>query len=371
MKNKNMNFEVLKSNGFSRLGKLYTDHGTINTPCFIPDATLGVVKTLSVDDLNDINMQIILGNTYHLMLRPGMEVMEKAGGLHKFMNWDKPILTDSGGFQVFSLAKIRKITEEGASFRNHINGDKILLTPELSMKIQKTIGSDIAMVLDECVSAEKSYKYFKKSVDLSLRWAERSKREFEKLKTITGKKQQLFGIIQGGSYEDLRRYSLEGLLKIGFDGYAIGGVSVGEDREDKYKVMRVLADLLPYDKPRYLMGLGMPEEIIEGVRNGVDIFDCVIPTRNARHGHLFCNLKFENFEKNSYDVVRIRNSKYKYDFSPLDKKCSCYTCKNYTRAYLYHLLNVNEILGLRLMSLHNLNFYLNLMKEIRDFISKE
>ena len=365
-----MNFEVLKSVGFARLGKLYADHGIVDTPCFIPDGTLGVVKTLSVNDLHDINMQIILGNTYHLMIRPGIEILEKAGGLHKFMNWDKPILTDSGGFQVFSLSKIRKMTEEGAIFRNHLNGDKILLTPEKSIQMQKVIGSDIAMVLDECVAAEKNYKYFKRSVDLTLRWAERSKKEFENTKSITGKKQQLFGIIQGGAFEDLRRYSLEGLLKIGFDGYAIGGVSVGEDREDKYKVMRVLADLLPIDKPRYLMGLGMPEEIIEGVKNGVDIFDCVIPTRNARHGHLFANFKMESLDKYTYDIVRIRNSQYKTDFTPLDEECDCYTCKTYTKAYLHHLLSVNEILGMRLMSLHNLNFYLKVMERIREVIKE-
>jgi len=289
-----MNFEVLKSQGFARYGKLYTDHGIVETPCFIPDGTLGVVKTLSVDDLHSINMNMILGNTYHLMVRPGMDILKKAGGLHQFMHWDKPILTDSGGFQVFSLSTIRKMTEEGVVFRNHLNGDKILLTPEKSIQMQKIIGSDIAMVLDECVDANRDYKYFRKSIDLTLRWAERSKKEFEKIDTITGKKQQLFGIIQGGPFEDLRINSLNGLRNIGFDGYAIGGVSVGENRDDKYKVIRVLADLIPSDKPRYLMGLGMPEEIIEGVKNGVDIFDCVIPTRNARHGHLFTNFKMNS-----------------------------------------------------------------------------
>lgn len=364
-----MNFEILKSQGFARYGKLYTDHGIVETPCFIPDGTLGVVKTLSVDDLHSINMNMILGNTYHLMVRPGMDILEKAGGLHQFMHWDKPILTDSGGFQVFSLSKIRKMTEEGAVFRNHLNGDKILLTPEKSIQMQKIIGSDIAMVLDECVDANRDYKYFKKSIDLTLRWAERSKKEFERINTITGKKQQLFGIIQGGPFEDLRINSLSGLKNIGFDGYAIGGVSVGENRDDKYKVIRVLADLIPFDKPRYLMGLGMPEEIIEGVKNGVDIFDCVIPTRNARHGHLFTNFKMNSLDDFSYDIIRIKNAKYKDDFTPLDENCSCYTCKTYTKAYLHHLLNVNEILGMRLMSLHNLRFYLNMMEEIRRVLN--
>ncbi len=364
-----MNFEILKSQGFARYGKLYTDHGIVETPCFIPDGTLGVVKTLSVDDLHSINMNMILGNTYHLMVRPGMDILKKAGGLHQFMHWDKPILTDSGGFQVFSLSKIRKMTEEGAVFRNHLNGDKILLTPEKSIQMQKIIGSDIAMVLDECVDANRDYKYFKKSIDLTLRWAERSKKEFERINTITGKKQQLFGIIQGGPFEDLRINSLSGLKNIGFDGYAIGGVSVGENRDDKYKVIRVLADLIPFDKPRYLMGLGMPEEIIEGVKNGVDIFDCVIPTRNARHGHLFTNFKMNSLDDFSYDIIRIKNAKYKDDFTPLDENCSCYTCKTYTKAYLHHLLNVNEILGMRLMSLHNLRFYLNMMEEIRRVLN--
>ncbi len=364
-----MNFEVLKSQGFARYGKLYTDHGIVETPCFIPDGTLGVVKTLSVDDLHSINMNMILGNTYHLMVRPGMDILKKAGGLHQFMHWDKPILTDSGGFQVFSLSTIRKMTEEGVVFRNHLNGDKILLTPEKSIQMQKIIGSDIAMVLDECVDANRDYKYFRKSIDLTLRWAERSKKEFEKIDTITGKKQQLFGIIQGGPFEDLRINSLNGLRNIGFDGYAIGGVSVGENRDDKYKVIRVLADLIPSDKPRYLMGLGMPEEIIEGVKNGVDIFDCVIPTRNARHGHLFTNFKMNSLDDFSYDIIRIKNAKYKDDFTPLDENCSCYTCKTYTKAYLHHLLNVNEILGMRLMSLHNLRFYLNIMEEIRRVLN--
>ena len=364
-----MNFEVLKSQGFARYGKLYTDHGIVETPCFIPDGTLGVVKTLSVDDLHSINMNMILGNTYHLMVRPGMDILKKAGGLHQFMHWDKPILTDSGGFQVFSLSTIRKITEEGVVFRNHLNGDRILLTPEKSIQMQKIIGSDIAMVLDECVDANRDYKYFRKSIDLTLRWAERSKKEFEKIDTITGKKQQLFGIIQGGPFEDLRINSLNGLRNIGFDGYAIGGVSVGENRDDKYKVIRVLADLIPSDKPRYLMGLGMPEEIIEGVKNGVDIFDCVIPTRNARHGHLFTNFKMNSLDDFSYDIIRIKNAKYKDDFTPLDENCSCYTCKTYTKAYLHHLLNVNEILGMRLMSLHNLRFYLNIMEEIRRVLN--
>ncbi|HQL11463.1 MAG TPA: tRNA guanosine(34) transglycosylase Tgt [bacterium] len=364
-----MNFEVLKSQGFARYGKLYTDHGIVETPCFIPDGTLGVVKTLSVDDLHSINMNMILGNTYHLMVRPGMDILKKAGGLHQFMHWDKPILTDSGGFQVFSLSTIRKITEEGVVFRNHLNGDRILLTPEKSIQMQKIIGSDIAMVLDECVDANRDYKYFKKSIDLTLRWAERSKKEFERIDTITGKKQQLFGIIQGGPFEDLRINSLNGLKNIGFDGYAIGGVSVGENRDDKYKVIRVLADLIPSDKPRYLMGLGMPEEIIEGVKNGVDIFDCVIPTRNARHGHLFTNFKMNSLDDFSYDIIRIKNAKYKDDFTPLDENCSCYTCKTYTKAYLHHLLNVNEILGMRLMSLHNLRFYLNMMEEIRRVLN--
>ncbi len=365
------NFELIKTKGNARLGKLITYHGIVNTPCFIPDGTLGVVKSLSIPDLHDINMEIILGNTYHLMIRPGMEIINEAGGLHKFMNWDGPILTDSGGFQVFSLGKIRKITEEGATFRDHLSGNKFMLTPEKSIQIQKTLGSDIMMTLDECVDASKDYKYFKRSVDRTLRWEERSLKEARNGAVGNNPEQQIFGIIQGGKYEDLRRYSLEKTTQMDFDGFAIGGVSVGESREDKYNVLRWVTPLMPADKPRYLMGLGYPEEIVEGVKQGVDIFDCVIPTRNARHGQLFVNLKLNSLDDFSYDVLKLRNSQYKHDFTPIDSDCDCYTCKNHTKAYLHHLLSVNEILGMRLMTLHNLRFYMRLMEKCREYIAKE
>ncbi len=362
------NFELVKKNGNARLGKLITAHGVVNTPCFIPDATLAAVKTLSISDLHDINMEIILGNTYHLIIRPGMEIINNAGGLHKFMNWNGPILTDSGGFQVFSLGKIRKITEEGATFRDHLSGNKITLTPEKSIQIQKILGSDIMMTLDECVDANRDYKYFKKSVDMTLRWEERGLKEARNGKIGNNSGQQIFGIIQGGKFEDLRRYSLLKTTQMDFDGFAIGGVSVGESREDKYNVLSWIAPLMPADKPRYLMGLGYPEEIIEGVKRGIDIFDCVIPTRNARHGQLFTNLQLNSFEDYKYDILKIKNSKYKNDFSLVDETCDCYTCKNHTKAYLHHLLNINEILGMRLMTLHNLRFYMRLMERCREII---
>ena len=362
------NFELIKTNGNARLGKLITAHGVVNTPCFIPDATLAAVKTLSIEDLHNINMEIILGNTYHLMIRPGMDIINKAGGLHKFMNWNSPILTDSGGFQVFSLGKIRKITEDGATFRDHLSGNKVTLTPEKSIQIQKILGSDIMMTLDECVDANRDYKYFKKSVDMTLRWEERSLKEARNGIVGNNPNQQIFGIIQGGKFEDLRRYSLEKTIQMDFDGFAIGGVSVGETREDKYRVLSWVAPLMPENKPRYLMGLGYPEEIIEGIKCGVDIFDCVIPTRNARHGQLFVGLKINSLDDYKYDVLKIKNSKYKNDFSPIDETCDCYTCRNHTKAYVHHLLNVNEILGMRLMTLHNLRFYMRLMEKCREAI---
>lgn len=362
-------FEIENKKGKARLGKCSTAHGVFKTPCFIPDATLGAVKTLSIEDLHSINMQIVLGNTYHLMIRPGMEVLEKSLGLHKFMNWDGPILTDSGGFQVFSLGKIRKITEEGATFRDHLSGNQIILTPEKSIQMQKAIGSDIMMVLDECVSSDSSYVYFKESIDLTYRWAKRSLAEARNGKVVNNPDQKVFGIVQGGKYDDLREYSLSKITSLDFDGFAIGGVSVGESREDKFKVMNLIGDKLPEDKPRYLMGLGYPDEIIEGVKSGIDIFDCVIPTRNARHGQIFCNLKFKSLDDYSYDVINIRNAKYKFDFSPLDETCDCYTCRNHTKAYLRHLKSVSDILGMKLLTLHNLKFYMKLMEEIRKYLA--
>ena len=330
-------------------------------------------------DFLNLNSQIILSNTYHLMLMPGEKILKKANGLHKFMNWDKLILTDSGGYQVFSLAKMRKITPKGVTFQSHIDGTSYLLTPEKSIKIQNIIGSDIAMVLDECAPFPAEKKYVENSIELTAKWAKRSKKEWEKTK-----KSLLFGIVQGGVYEDLRRKSAKDITDIGFDGYAVGGLAVGEPNVDMYKVLDYTVPLLPENTPHYLMGVGYPENILESVKRGIDMFDCVIPTREARHGKLYVfnpkNYKEKKwlekekpknlFEDLDYRLMYIEHDHYKDDFLPIDKDCECFTCKNYTRAYLRHLFRTKEMLGLRLATIHNLNFYLRLMEKIREKIDE-
>ncbi|MGN1357384.1 MAG: tRNA guanosine(34) transglycosylase Tgt [Succinivibrionaceae bacterium] len=349
-----MKFELKTSDGLARRGTLNFDRGQVQTPAFMPVGTCGTVKGLSPEEVKELHAEIILGNTFHLWLRPGTEVIKAHGDLHDFMNWKGPILTDSGGFQVFSLGKIRKIKEEGVYFKNPINGDNIFLSPEISMQIQHDLGSDIVMSFDECTPYPATEDYARKSMELSLRWALRSRNEFDRL----GNPNALFGIVQGGVFPKLRRESAEKLLEIGFDGYAVGGLAVGEPKEEREKILDYVLTLLPRDKPRYLMGVGKPEDIVEGVRRGIDMFDCVMPTRNARNGHLFTR----------NGVIKIRNSKYITDTSPLDENCGCYTCRNYTRSYLHHLDKCNEILGARLNSIHNLYYYEELMTRIRSAI---
>lgn len=350
-----MKFELINSNGKARRGKLHFDRGVVETPAFMPVGTYGTVKGMTPDELLDTGAHICLGNTFHLMLRPGTEIIRKHGDLHDFMNWQKPILTDSGGFQVFSLGDLRKITEQGVEFRSPINGEKIMLTPERSIEVQRELGSDIVMIFDECTPYPASHEEAKASMELSLRWAERSKQEHGDSESA------LFGIVQGGMYPDLRDVSLEGLTGIGFDGYAIGGLSVGEPKEDMINILDTTAYKLPEDKPRYLMGVGKPEDIVEAVRRGIDMFDCVMPTRNARNGHLFV----------TDGVVKIRNAGHKDDTSTLDAECDCYTCKNFTRSYLHHLDKCNEILGAQLNTIHNLRYYQRLMQGLRDAIEAE
>lgn len=347
-------FKLLKKDGHARRGQLKLKHGIVETPIFMPVGTLGCVKSLLPEDLKELKAQIILGNTYHLYLRPGLEVIKNFSGLHNFMAWDRPILTDSGGFQVFSLAQQRKITEEGVFFRSHIDGKKFMLTPELVVEIQEAIGSDIQMVLDECPPATVSHKDAEKSLDLTLRWAERARRA----KAQNGLFQ--FGIVQGAVYQDLRERSAKGLIDIGFDGYAIGGLSVGESKEDMRTMTEVSCSALPQGKARYLMGVGTPLDLIESVAFGVDMFDCVMPTRNGRNGCLFT----------SAGLVHIKHAKYKSDSSSLDEHCSCYTCQTYSKAYLRHLFKAGELSALRLFSLHNLTFYLTFMTKIRNSIEE-
>jgi len=362
-----MNFELLKTDGLARRGRLKLAHGTVETPIFMPVGTYGSVKAMSPLDLEKIGAQIVLGNTFHLWLRPGLEVIERHGGLHEFMNWNKPILTDSGGFQVFSLGDLRKISEEGVAFQSPINGDKLMLTPERSMQIQSVLHSDIVMVFDECTPYPASRDATAASMQLSLRWAKRSKTAFDALQNET-KDQALFGIIQGGMMEDLRDESLGVLREIGFDGYAIGGLSVGEPKEDMNRVLAHIAPGMPQDKPRYLMGVGTPEDLVEGVSQGVDMFDCVMPTRNARNGWIFTR----------YGDMKIRNARYRDELAPIDPDCGCPVCHPqahgddrppFTRSYLYHLQKTQEILGAQLATVHNLYFYLDLMSEMREAIS--
>ena len=357
-----LEFTLKKKSGKARRGEMKLNHGVVQTPIFMPVGTYGTVKAMAPNELNEIGSQIILGNTFHLWLRPGLDVIEKHGGLHGFMGWNKPILTDSGGFQVFSLKGLRKITEEGVKFASPINGDKLFLTPEVSMQIQRVLNSDIVMVFDECTPYKindrpATEEEAAKSMRMSLRWARRSKDEFERL----GNPNALFGIVQGGMYEHLREESLKGLTEIGFHGYAVGGLSVGEPKEEMHRIMEKIVWQLPEDKPRYLMGVGTPEDLVEGVSQGIDMFDCVMPTRNARNGWLFTR----------YGDIKIRNSKYKDDLRPLDPTCDCYACKHFSRAYLHHLQKVNEILGARLNTIHNLHYYLHLMQEIRDALDAD
>jgi queuine tRNA-ribosyltransferase len=349
-----MNFQLLATDGAARRGTLTLAHGVVETPVFMPVGTYGTVKAMDPSELADIGAQIVLGNTFHLWLRPGLDVIRAHGGLHRFMGWEKPILTDSGGFQVFSLGDLRKITEDGVKFQSPINGDRLFMRPEDSMQIQHVLNSDIVMIFDECTPYPADERQAGDSMRLSLRWARRSRDEHDRLNNSNA----LFGIVQGGMHEHLRDESLAGLNEIGFDGMAIGGLSVGEPKEDFERILAHTAPRLPANKPRYLMGVGTPEDIVYAVGQGIDMFDCVMPTRNARNGHLFTR----------YGDVRIKNACYKQDTRPLDETCGCYCCRNFSRAYLHHLHRVGEILGARLNTIHNLFYYQTLMAELREAI---
>lgn len=349
-----MKYELINTDGKARRGRLTFERGSVETPAFMPVGTYGTVKGMKTEEVAGTGAEIILGNTFHLMLRPGTDIVEQHGGLHNFINWQKPILTDSGGFQVFSLGAMRKITEEGVKFSSPVNGEKIMLTPERSMDVQRSLGSDIVMIFDECTPYPATHQESKDSMELSLRWAQRSK------DAHGDNPSALFGIVQGGMYEDLREVSINGLKAIDFDGYAIGGLSVGEPKEDMIRILDHTAPLIPDNKPRYLMGVGKPEDLVEGVRRGIDMFDCVMPTRNARNGHLFV----------TNGVIKIRNARHKTDTGPLDPECDCYTCKNYSRAYLHHLDKCKEILGSQLNTLHNLHFYQKVMQGLRAAIEQ-
>ena len=348
-------YELKKQYNHARYGVLHTNYGSYETPMFMPVGTLANVKTLTPEELKAMNSAVILSNTYHLWLRPGADIVEKAGGLHKFMNYDGPILTDSGGFQVFSLAKKKDISEEGVVFKSHLDGSKLFLTPEISIGVQNKLDSDIAMSFDECIPYPATYEYAKNSTERTLRWAKRGKDVHK------NERQSLFGIVQGGEYKDLREYSAKETVKMNFDGYSIGGTSVGEDKDTMYKMIDYAITYLPTDKPRYLMGVGDPIDILEGVKRGVDMFDCVLPTRIARHGNAF-----------TLDgKINIKNAKYKEDFTPIEEDCDCYTCKNYTKAYVRHLIVCNEMLGGRLLSIHNIRFLIREVENIRKTIKDE
>ena len=356
-----LEFTLLKTEGKARRGRVKLNHGVVETPIFMPVGTYGSVKAMSPLELKEIDAHIILGNTFHLWLRPGLDVVKKFGGLHKFMGWDKPILTDSGGFQVFSLGAMRKITEEGVKFSSPINGDKLFLSPEVSMQIQKVLNSDIVMQFDECTPYEidgrpATQVEAAESMRMSLRWAKRSKDEFAREENPNA----LFGIVQGGMFEHLRDESLAGLNELDFNGIAIGGLSVGEPKEEMMRVLEHIGPKLPADKPHYLMGVGTPEDLVQGVQNGVDMFDCVMPTRNARNGWLFTR----------FGDIKIKNARYKEDTAPLDETCACYACQNFSRAYLHHLFRTGEILGARLNTIHNLHYYLDLMQNIRNALDE-
>ncbi len=349
-------YELIKNDGNARYGKLVTNHGTFETPMFMPVGTLANVKMLTPEELKAVGSAVILSNTYHLWLRPGEDIVFKAGGLHKFMNYDGPILTDSGGFQVFSLAKNKEkdITEEGVHFKSHIDGKALFLTPEKSIEIQNKLDSDIAMSFDECIPYPATYEYAKKSTERTLRWAKRGKDVFK------NENQSLFGIVQGGEYTDLREFSAKETVKLDFDGYSIGGTSVGEDKVTMYKMVDDAIRFLPLDKPRYLMGVGDPIDLLEGVERGVDMFDCVLPTRIARHANAFT----------SFGKINLRNAKYKEDFSPIESDCDCYTCTHYTKAYIRHLFVAGEGLGGRLLSIHNIRFLIRMMENMRKAINE-
>lgn len=347
-----INFKLINSSKKARSGTIMLNGHTIETPCFMPVGTAATVKTMTASEVSDFGYKIILANTFHLMLRPGYEIIQKHGGIHDFMNWDGAIITDSGGYQVFSLAKLRKITKEGVHFRSPINGEKVFLDPKKSIWLQEQFNADIIMQFDECTPYPADKMTAESSLDLSLVWGKESKN------SISKEKSNIFGIIQGGVHDELREKSLEGLVDIGFDGYAIGGLSVGETSDERNSVLDNIAHKMPNDKARYLMGVGTPEDIVEAVRRGVDMFDCVIPTRNARTGYLYTK----------HGIVRIRNARYKDDMRPIDEDCTCYTCQNYTRSYLKHLDNCKEILGLRLNTIHNLHYYYKLMEDIRNSI---
>jgi len=351
-----MKFTVLATDAAARRGRLELAHGTVETPVFMPVGTYGTVKAMAPNELVEVGAQIVLGNTFHLWLRPGLEVIAAHAGLHRFMGWSGPILTDSGGFQVYSLGALRKVAEDGVTFASPVNGDRMFLTPEISMQIQRTLDSDVVMVFDECTPYPATRDETARSMELSLRWARRSRAEFDAAVNANA----LFGIVQGGMHDDLRAISLDGLVSIGFDGYAIGGLSVGEPKEEMLRVLSVTAPQLPATHPRYLMGVGTPEDIVAGVVAGIDMFDCVLPTRNARNGWLFTR----------FGDIKIRNARHRADTAPLDSTCACYTCRNFSRGYLHHLQRVNEILGARLNTIHNLHYFLTLMAELRAAIAE-
>ena len=352
-----LKFELLKTEGHARRGTLTLNHGVVQTPIFMPVGTYGTVKGVMPQSLHEMGAQIILGNTFHLWMRPGLDVIAQFGGLHKFESWHKPILTDSGGFQVWSLGEMRKISEEGVKFASPVNGDKLFLTPEISMQIQTLLNSDIVMQFDECTPYDTKGHITtegeaRSSMELSRRWAKRCEDEFDRLENQNA----LFGIVQGGMFENLRQESLDALVEMDFPGYAVGGVSVGEPKEEMLRIMAHTPHRLPAHKPRYLMGVGTPEDLVEGVAQGIDMFDCVMPTRNARNGHLFTR----------FGDLRLRNARYKTEEAPVDSSCTCYTCQNFSRAYMHHLDRCSEMLGPMLASIHNLHYYLNLMQEVRD-----
>ena len=346
---------VCKQTG-ARYGILHTPHGDFETPIFMPVGTKATVKTLIPSEIKEVSDGLILGNTYHLWLQPGDETVKEFGGIRGFMNWDGALLTDSGGFQVFSLSKIRKITEEGVEFRHHKSGEKLFMSPEDSIHVQNNLGADIIMSFDECPPFDASYEYMKKSVERTIRWAARGKAAHQNPDT-----QALFGIVQGGGNKELRKYCIDELTKIDFPGYSIGGLSVGESKEDMYEMLEYLKDVMPYDKPRYLMGVGSPDDLIIGSMNGIDMFDCVLPSRNARHGTAFTH----------FGKIQVKNSSLKHSHDPLDSKCDCYVCKNYTKGYLNHLIKSDEILGMRLLTYHNLYFLKTLMHDIRKAIQED
>ncbi|MFN8696640.1 MAG: tRNA guanosine(34) transglycosylase Tgt [Burkholderiales bacterium] len=356
-----MKFELLRESptqgGRVRRGRITLAHGVVETPAFMPVGTYGTVKAMSPTELEEIGAHIVLGNTFHLWLRPGLDVIEKHGGLHRFMAWDKPILTDSGGFQVWSLGELRKITEEGVAFQSPVNGDRCFLSPEESMRIQTVLNSDIVMIFDECTNYPASHEEAAWSMRLSLRWAQRCRSEFDRLQNTNA----LFGIVQGGMYEDLRDESREALAAMDFHGYAIGGLSVGEPKEDMLRILDHTAHQLPREKPRYVMGIGTPEDLVEAVARGMDMFDCVMPTRNARNGWIFTR----------YGDIKLRNARYRDDLRPIDESCGCYACRTATRGYLHHLQRTNEILGARLNTIHNLYYYQQLMREMRSAIEAD